>query len=430
MNSRKPSKHIYSVSEITNQISNILGETFSNIIVEGEISGYKVSPSGHAYFKLKDESATLDGVIWRHLRQKIVFPVEDGIKVLAYGNISVYAPQGRYQIVVNRMEPAGLGELQQRFELLKAKLAAEGLFDSSRKRPVPYLPGRIGIITSPTGAAIRDFLKTIRSGFPGGHFEIYGTRVQGKEAPPEICKGIEYFNRTGKVEVIIVTRGGGSLEDLWSFNEEIVARAIAGSKIPIISAVGHEIDFTLADFAADLRLPTPTAAANFIVENRESVMQEVSELKRRLLRSLQTSIKYSREQFRSLKTQIRRLSPIPEISGRRQRIDEVLLRMTSHIKNNLNLKRQKLKGLETRLPVGIVQNIQRINQKVLHLKERINTLSPKTTLARGYSICKKIDSGEIIRNPKQTFKGDGIEVQIHGGFINAEVVKLRMKSEK
>ena len=428
MKSPKPSKHIYSVSEITNQISSILGEIFSNIIVEGEISGYKVSPSGHAYFKLKDESATLDGVIWRHLRQKIVFPIEDGLKVLAYGNISIYAPQGRYQIVVNRMEPAGLGELQQRFEMLKAKLAAEGLFDSARKKPVPFLPDRIGIITSPTGAAIRDFLKTIRSGFPGGHFEIYGTRVQGKEAPPEICKAIEYFNRIGEVDVIVITRGGGSLEDLWAFNEEIVVRSIAGSDIPIISAVGHEIDFTLSDFAADLRLPTPTAAANFIVENRESVMQEVSELKRRLLRSLQTSIKYSREQFQSLKTQIRRLAPLPEILRRRQRIDELLLRMTSLIKNDINLKRQKLTGLKTRLPVGVVQNIRGIHQKVFHLRERINTLSPITTLARGYSICRKSDSGEIIRKPEQTFKGDGIEVHVHGGLIDAEVKKLRMKS--
>jgi exodeoxyribonuclease VII large subunit len=428
MKSPDSSKHIYSVSDITNQISNLLESNFSNIIVEGEISGYKVSPSGHAYFKLKDESATLDGVIWRHIRQRIVFPIEDGLKVLAFGNISVYAPQGRYQIVVNRMEPAGLGELQQKFEILKAKLAAEGLFDSSRKKPVPFLPYRVGIITSPTGAAIRDFLKTIRTGFPGGHFEIYGTRVQGREAPPEICKAIEYFNRVGEVEVIIITRGGGSLEDLWTFNEEIVVRAIAGSNIPVISAVGHEIDFTLADFAADLRLPTPTAAANFIVENRESVMQEVSELKRRILKSLEASIRYSREQFQSLKTQIRRLAPVSEISRRRQRIDELLLRMSSLVKNNINLKRQKLTGLESRLPVGLVQNIQRIHQKVFNLRDRINTLSPKTTLARGYSICKRTSTGEIIRNPDRTFKGDGIEVHVHGGQINAEVMELIVKN--
>lgn len=252
-------KHIYTVSELTREARMLLESAFPAVWVEGEISNFSIHSSGHMYFSLKDENAVLNCAMFRSENQQLKFGPKDGMQVLCFGRISIYDKQGRYQLYVQTMEPKGLGALQLAFQQLKERLQKEGLFDAAHKKPIPFLPQRIGIVTSPTGAAIRDILNISTRRFQNIHIIINPVRVQGEGAAIEIANAIKEFNEYAKLDVIIVARGGGSLEDLWSFNEEIVARAIYDSKIPVISAIGHEVDFTIADFVADFRAPTPSA---------------------------------------------------------------------------------------------------------------------------------------------------------------------------
>ena len=261
----QPQRKIYSVSELSQQIRNLLEKEFPDVWVVGEVSNFRAASSGHLYFTLKDESAQIRAVCFRNQARYLKFRPQDGISVIARGHLSVYETRGEYQLYIEYLEPAGLGALQLAFEQLKQKLAAEGLFDPGRKKPLPLLPRTVGVVTSPTGAVIRDILRVLRRRFRNMNVMLGPVKVQGEGAAEEIVEGIKTLNRQTGVDVIIVARGGGSLEDLWAFNEEIVARAIAASKIPIISAVGHETDFTIADFVADLRAPTPSAAAALVV---------------------------------------------------------------------------------------------------------------------------------------------------------------------
>jgi len=260
---------IYTVSELTREIKQVLETGFPCLWVEGEISNFKRHSSGHLYFTLKDENSQIRCAMWRYRANDLIFRPEDGMKVLVQGNLQVYEPGGYYQIIVQQVQPAGVGELQLAFEQLKKKLYAEGLFDEAHKKPIPIFPERIGVITSPTGAAIRDIISVITRRFPIAQIILAPVRVQGPGAKEEIVQAIQDFNEFGEVDVLIVGRGGGSLEDLWAFNEEVVARAIFTSKIPIISAVGHEIDFSISDFVADRRAPTPSAAAEMAVPDRK-----------------------------------------------------------------------------------------------------------------------------------------------------------------
>ncbi|MBI5183344.1 MAG: exodeoxyribonuclease VII large subunit, partial [Nitrospinae bacterium] len=327
-------RHIYTVIELTSLIKEGLERDFYDVWVDGEISNLRVPSSGHIYFTLKDESSQLKVVLFRFHQGSIRFEPTNGMRVIIRGRISVYEPRGEYQLIAEDMEPRGAGALQIAFEQLKERLFKEGLFDKKYKKPIPVLPQRIGIVTSPTGAAIRDILRVIDRRFANIHILIYPVRVQGEGAGKEIAEGIRIMNTIPDIDVLIIGRGGGSLEDLWAFNEEIVARAIFDSNIPIISAVGHEIDYTISDFVADLRAPTPSAAAEMVVKNKESLVQRVDEINMRLIRSLQFIIKDKRDILTSHLKTLFLLSPLKRV----ERIKETLFNLTQKLRSNIRYR--------------------------------------------------------------------------------------------
>ena len=299
----KSDRHVFKVSELTRLLRTVLEETFRNIWVEGEISNFTKHTSGHMYFSLKDDQAVLSCVLFRRVNQNLKFKIENGMQVVCFGRLSIYDKRGQYQLYVDKIEPKGVGALQMAFEQLKKKLAGEGLFDDSRKRPIPYLPTRIGVVTSPTGAAIRDILNVVKRRFQNIEVILNPVRVQGDGAEEEVARAIEEFNEYNrsvepdkKVDVLIVGRGGGSLEDLWAFNMEAVARAISSSVIPIISAVGHEIDWTIADFVSDKRAPTPSAAAELVIPKKEDLVLTLDQLTDRLDGSIMDKIASLKEE--------------------------------------------------------------------------------------------------------------------------------------
>jgi exodeoxyribonuclease VII large subunit len=286
----QPSRRLYTVAELNAHIRAVLDEEFSDIWVAGEISGVRLPSSGHYYFDLKDGKSQIRCVCYRMTARYLKFKPRDGIEVIARGRVDVYEARGEYQLLVESLEPRGHGALQFAFEQLKNKLLAEGLFDEGRKRPLPKLPRRIGIVTSPSGAVIQDMLNVLARRFPGLHVRLYPAQVQGEGAVDAVCRGIGFFSRSGWAEIVIVARGGGSLEDLWTFNEEEVARAIASCSIPVVSAIGHETDFTIADFAADLRAPTPSAAAELVVCTREQLLDQIGARRKALAQALRYSL--------------------------------------------------------------------------------------------------------------------------------------------
>src|SRR5271154_5982447 len=293
-----PVRKTFTVAELNARIRGLLGDEFDDIWVAGEISGTKNATSGHCYFTLKDQDAQLKCVCFRQNRRYLKFKPQDGMAVLARGRIDVYEARGEYQLLVEAIEPQGHGALQFAFEQLKKKLAAEGLFDAARKRPIPRLPQRIGIVTSPSGAVVRDITEILSRRFPGLHLRIYPASVQGEGSVEAVCRGIDYFSNSGWAQVVIVARGGGSLEDLWTFNEEPVARAIAASRVPVISAVGHETDFTIADFVADLRAPTPSAAAELVCRNALEVSERINTFQAQMFRLISHQLALFKQQVR------------------------------------------------------------------------------------------------------------------------------------
>jgi exodeoxyribonuclease VII large subunit len=331
---------IYTVSQLTGEIKTLLEKNFEHIWVEGEISNFRQPTSGHLYFTLKDESSQLRAVMFRMQNRLLKFEPEDGLQVVCYGRLTVYDPRGEYQIVVDHLEPKGLGALQLAFEQLKEKLSGEGLFDPARKRPLPTLPQKIGIVTSPTGAAIRDILQIIDRRFANVHILLYPVRVQGPGAAQEIAQAIDELGQWPGLEVMIVGRGGGSLEDLWAFNEEGVARAIHRSPVPVISAVGHEIDFTIADFVADLRAPTPSAAAELVIGNKLELVQNLENLVWRLNQMVRTTLESWQERLGSL---IHRLTdPRKRIADQRLRLDDFSSRLATSMQQGLGRRSERL----------------------------------------------------------------------------------------
>src|SRR5881296_3395674 len=291
----RPKRRVLSVSEINALAQTMLEEAFSSVWVEGEISNLRRYPSGHTYFTLKDEGAQIAAVLFRGTSQSLPFRPGDGIEVLARGRISLYGPRGTFQIIVDALEPAGLGALQLAFEQLKARLLAEGLFDAARKRPLPFLPRRIGIVASLQGAALRDILKVLARRFANLEVVLAPSRVQGEGASLEIVESIRMLNHLGGIDVLILARGGGSMEDLWPFNEERVARSIAASGVPVVSAVGHEVDTTIADLVADLRAPTPSAAAEMVVRSKEEMVERIASLRSRLVAAARLRLSAARD---------------------------------------------------------------------------------------------------------------------------------------
>jgi exodeoxyribonuclease VII large subunit len=337
-----PDRHVWKVSELTEQIRVLLESSFRDVWVEGEVSNYHAAQSGHLYFTLKDGRSQIRCVCFRDQLRGLKFRPEDGLLVTVRGGLGVYEPRGEYQIYVSHIEPVGLGALQLAFEQLKKRLEAEGLFDGERKKPLPVLPLRIGIVTSPTGAAIRDILRVLKRRFPNLHVLLFPVKVQGDGAAAEIVEALRYFNRAKAADVLIVARGGGSLEDLWAFNEEIVARAIVASEIPVIAGVGHETDFTIADFVADVRAPTPSAAAEIVVRSRQEFERHIAEHLRHVAQRMRYLVSQWRHRVRDLETHrgFRQLEVL--VRRRRQQVDELSSSLAVGLRLRLATTRQRL----------------------------------------------------------------------------------------
>jgi exodeoxyribonuclease VII large subunit len=393
---------IYTVTEITREIKGILEENFPTVWVEGEISNYTLHSSGHRYFSLRDENAQIRCTLWRFRGERLGFEPEDGAKVMALGSVSVYERNGQYQLDVIELVPAGLGKLQIAFQRLKEKLFQEGLFDEEHKKPIPEFPETIGLVTSPTGAAIRDIINITHKRFPSVKIIVNPVRVQGEEAAEEIAKAICEFNQFAKIDVMIVGRGGGSLEDLWAFNEEIVARAIYHSEIPVISAVGHQIDFTISDFVADLRAPTPSAAAQMVVRDRKELLKEMRSNVQRLT-SYQTSLlEYLKQRLEALQQSYGFRRPLDLIGQRWQRADDLSRQLLDRIKNYFEFQKNSLSLKD----------------------EKLNALSPLSVLKRGYSITRKLPEWEIIKDAGLLRKEDKLEVKFFKGKVKSKVEQV------
>jgi exodeoxyribonuclease VII large subunit len=389
---------ILTVTELTRKIKQILEGGFSSVALQGELSNVKVHTSGHMYFSLKDEGAQISGVMWRSRVPSLTFAPEDGTKVVVTGRVTVYEPRGQYQIDASSMRPLGVGELQVAFEKLKQKLAAEGLFDSARKKPLPEFPMRIGLVTSETGAAYHDMLTVFRRRFPALTVVLRPARVQGTGAAEDIARAIGEFNELGGLDVLIVGRGGGSLEDLWAFNEEIVARAIAKSRIPVISAVGHEVDFTIADFVADLRAPTPTAAAELAVPDRRRLLEVLGESFYTMRAHVASLIEDHRLHVRSLLGSYAFNRPVDLLRQSSQRFDEATRTLISTTDHRHALARAR----------------------VIALQQRFASLDPRLVLKRGYAIVSR--DGRFVDGRAMLRSGDVIDVEFHDGSVRSRVI--------
>ncbi len=432
-------KKIYTVAELVFELKDLVNERFPAVWVRGEISNVKGYASGHAYPTLKDGEAQLSCALFKGVKQGLKFELEDGLAVVAFGRLDIYPPRGTCQFIIQGLEPDGVGALQLAFEQLKKKLAAEGLFEAARKKPIPFLPKTVGLVTSWHGAALHDMLTVMRRRFPNIHILIYPVAVQGDKAKTEIAAAIRFFSESGLCDVMIVGRGGGSLEDLWAFNEEAVARAIAASNIPVISAVGHEVDFTIADFVADLRAPTPSAAAELCVPDKMDVL---AALKSRQGRLLQAQRHILQQNFERLQ-QTRRRLPSPrriwdqwrlklgrlqddlyqtlvlKIREARFHLREVRLRLTDPQKTLQNLSAAVR---QTRL--GLVQTLKRqllLHQQALEQKRvQLRLLSPQNVLKRGYVLTKSAD-GRLITRQSQIRVGERLQLIYQDGSVVAEI---------
>lgn len=395
-------KHIYSVSEITKDIKLILENTFAEVWVEGEISNFKAATSGHFYFSLKDEGAVIAAAMFSRANKDIKFKIEDGQKVICFGKIDVYPVRGQYQIIVERIEPKGIGAQQLAFEQLKNKLFKEGLFEPGHKKELPVMPFRLGAVTSSVGAAVRDILQILKKGAPFIDIVIRSVRVQGEGSSKEIAQAIEDFNQFKQVDVIIISRGGGSVEDLWSFNEEIVARAIYNSKIPTISAVGHQINITLADMVADVFVETPSAAAKIIVDKKNLLLGEMDNYRYKLKSAITETVHTLKNNLTALKHMLK--SPLDKLLEKQQLLDELGVGLVNNMKYCLNITKER----------------------TLSLVHRLETLSPLSILSRGYSLSMILPEGAIVKDASRLKEGDSVKTVLgKGSFISSvtEVIK-------
>ena len=450
-------REILTVSALNENIKHLLESSFDLLLVEGEISNLRRPASGHIYFTLKDERSQIRAVIFRSpFGQKSVFggggsrsnegfDLEEGMSVICRARLSVYQPRGEYQLIVSAVELKGLGALQKAFEQLKARLEAEGLFDPARKKPIPFLPERIGVITSPTGAVIRDILSITGRRFPSVDILIAPVRVQGAEAPDEVVSAIADMHAIGDIDVIILARGGGSLEDLAPFNDERVARAIYRSRIPVISAVGHETDFTIADFVADGRAPTPSAAAELVVPMKGKLIASLASLRLRMIVHHRRTLARFSEKVSSLGERLR--DPRRKIADLFIALDDCCERIRSVLGNRLTLQRHGLLNLNIRVrhaaPLSrirdrrfVLENLQRsmiaeLGNTMERLQERVqsnmavlDTLSPLAVLARGYSIVKSLPEGLIIRRADAVTLGSNVDVKVSLGGFHAQVTDV------
>jgi exodeoxyribonuclease VII large subunit len=439
----RPDRDVYSVSRLNREVRVLLERGFGSLWLEAEISNFARPSSGHWYFSLKDAGAQVRCAMFRQRNMLCAFTARDGQKVLVRARIGLYEPRGEYQLIVDHMEDAGLGALKRQFEELSAKLAAEGLFAAERKRSLPGLPKRIGIITSPTGAAVRDILHVLARRFPAVAVMVYPVPVQGAQAAAEIVAALQAAGRRNECDVLILARGGGSLEDLWAFNDERLARAIVASSIPVITGIGHEIDFTIADFAADVRAPTPSAAAELVVPDAEEWLNSFVRLGLRLQRCMHRRLEESRERLRWLTARAALVSPAARLGAQAQRLDELEQCLVRALRRRLQDRRERLRWLTGR--TALVSPAARLSQQLLRLKnldERLNrawrhafdsrrekllplvrtlnAVSPLATLERGYAIVTA-EAGEILRDAADVQPGSIIEARLARGRVRAKV---------
>lgn len=391
----------FTVSQLTGQIRRLIESdpSLRDIWVEGEVSNFSRASSGHCYFTVKDLGAEIGCVMWRGAASKRGRLPSDGDLVLAHGYVGIYEARGRYQLYVDRLLPAGVGDLYRQFELLKSRLEAEGLFAPERKRPLPRFPRRIGVVTSPSAAALRDIVSVVSRRYPLTTLILSSTPVQGEGAPPQIVAALQTLDALGDIDVIIVARGGGSLEELWPFNDERVARAIAGAATPVICGVGHETDFSLADFAADVRAPTPSAAAEMAVPDRTLLRARSAELAASNAALFRSSIDARRRRLDELGRILGFTSPATRLTESRQRVDDLMTRSESALGHSFRLRRERLTGIMRQLA----------------------GLSPTNTLERGYAIVRHRGHADVIRSVSQIESGDGLEIQVSDGTFGAQV---------
>ncbi len=441
----KPQRKVWTVSELTARIRDLLSRNFTDIWVEGEISNAHAAQSGHLYFTLKDERAQVRCVCFKQQLRTLKFRPEDGLRVIVRGSLSVYDARGEYQIYVENIEPVGLGALQLAFVQLKKRLEAEGLFDPARKKPLPLLPRRIGLVTSPRGAAVRDVVRILRRRFPNVHLILFPVRVQGEGAAAEIVEALKYFNRKRLADVVILARGGGSLEDLWAFNEEIVARAIAASLIPVISGVGHETDFTIADFVADVRASTPSAAAEIVVQTRREFDKHIADLRETLAQQIRYRILALSRRVHELSARRGFRRPLDLLRQQRQRADEYTSRLALGLRARLEQARKRFTSAHVRivsfdfrakigrlrirlerrsadLGVRAERFLRAKRERVERLRLQLEERSPLRVLERGYSIAYDT-AGNVLRSAEQVALGDAVGIQLHRGRLTTEVKK-------
>jgi exodeoxyribonuclease VII large subunit len=432
------------VSELTDRIQGVLETEFVDVWVEGEISNLKLASSGHWYFSLKDEKSQIRAVVWKMDTRFVRFRPKDGMKVLARGQLRVYPPRGEYQISVQVLEPLGKGSLQQAFEELKERLEKEGLFDPARKRPLPMLPHRIGVVTSPTGAVLRDILRVLRSRYLNLEVLVYPALVQGEGAAAEIVRGIRALNRLGGLDVIVLARGGGSLEDLWAFNEEAVARAIAASRIPTISAVGHETDFTIADFVADLRAATPSAAAERVVQAKADLQARIAALEERRDAALRLRLARVRARVEAAAAHRVFAAERGRLRVQAQRVDELSRRAEAGLARRvergrahaqrlrdrleafrfdrqLAARRERLARHSERLAAFFHAGVERRRAALARLATSLGGLSPLAVLGRGYALVWDEAGRRLVRDAAEVGEGQGLRIRLHRGALRATV---------
>jgi exodeoxyribonuclease VII large subunit len=449
---RKPpasrERRVHTVSELTSRIRTLLEEEFFEVWVEGELSNCKVWNTGHMYFTLKDRNAQIKGVMFRSSLLRLRFKPQDGLRVVARGRVSVYDPKGEYQIICEHFEPEGLGARQLAFDQLKQRLATEGLFDERRKRALPALPRKIGVVTSLDGAAIRDILNVLGRRYADAHVVIRPTRVQGEGAALDIARGLSAIARVGGVDVVIVGRGGGSIEDLWAFNEEVVARAIAGCPVPTISAVGHETDVTIADFVADLRAPTPSAAAEMVVARHDDFVARIDRLSRRVGAAMASRRHRLESRLRTLEARSGLAGMRGRLAMRGRHAAELSHELGRAMRGSLSTRerryqrlrlaletfdlRRRLAGVRTRLVSGesklsaVIDRRRHTCQSQLgSVAAKLESLSPLAVLARGYAVCWNGDRTAVIRDAASVAPGESVTVTLARGELSCAVTDSR-----
>lgn len=437
-----PQRSILTVSELNQETRRLLESSFPLVWVEGEISNLTNARSGHLYFTLKDRDASVQAAMFRNRNMHLDFTPKEGMQVLIRAKVTLYEPRGNFQLIAEHMEEAGAGALQRAFEALKRRLAEEGLFDTEHKQSLPLLPRCIGVVTSPTGAAIRDILSVLKRRFPAIPVILYPVQVQGSGAAQQIANTIHSANQRQECDVLIVGRGGGSMEDLWAFNEEVVARAIYASELPIVSAVGHEIDFTISDFVADLRAPTPSAAAESLSPDQDEYQQRLQSLQRRLSSSAGQTLQRGSNRLHHLQQRLRH--PGQRLQELSQRLDELDSRLQQAQKRSQQQAALKLEHLQHRLQLhnplhriqrqtqGLAESRHRLiaamnhrqkdqHQRLAGLLRALDAVSPLAVLARGYAIASEHESGKIIHSNIQAQQGDRIDIRLHQGRLSCTV---------